>query len=26
VGNRDSTSSLRSPVGTAQGDYLCRNQ
>ena len=26
VGKRDSTSSLQSPVGTAQGHYLCRNQ
>jgi hypothetical protein len=26
VGKRDSTSSLRSPVGMAQGHYLCKNQ
>jgi hypothetical protein len=25
VGKRDTKSSLRSPVGTAQGHYLCRN-
>jgi len=26
VGETDSTSSLRSPVGTVQEHYLCRNQ